>query len=83
MKFDLIGVTRGRGFDGVVTRWGVTRLVPSLIEACERLLALGHGTQHVCSSRSLDLVKMDMDIVLKLTKKFIGWERKRMLRSQQ
>lgn len=38
---DLIGVTRGRGFDGVVTRWGVTRLVRKSHRGLRKVACIG------------------------------------------
>jgi large subunit ribosomal protein L3e len=38
---DLIGVSRGRGFDGVVTRWGVTRLVRKSHRGLRKVACIG------------------------------------------
>jgi len=38
---DLIGVTRGRGFDGVVTRWCVTRLVRKSHRGLRKVACIG------------------------------------------
>ena len=44
---DLIGVTRGHGYEGVVTRWGVTRLPRKT----------HRGLRKVCSTLSVTLVQ--------------------------
>jgi large subunit ribosomal protein L3e len=38
---DLIGVTRGRGFNGVVTRWGVTRLARKSHRGLRKVACIG------------------------------------------
>jgi len=38
---DIIGATRGRGFDGVVTRWGVTRLVRKSHRGLRKVACVG------------------------------------------
>ena len=38
---DIIGVSRGRGFDGVVTRWGVTRLVRKSHRGLRKVACIG------------------------------------------
>jgi len=38
---DLIGVSRGRGFDGVITRWGVTRLVRKSHRGLRKVACIG------------------------------------------
>jgi large subunit ribosomal protein L3e len=38
---DIIGVSRGRGFDGVITRWGVTRLVRKSHRGLRKVACIG------------------------------------------
>merc|ERR1712238_568980 len=38
---DIVGVTKGHGFEGVVTRWGVTRLVRKSHRGLRKVACIG------------------------------------------
>merc|ERR1719198_1952048 len=69
---DIIGVSKGHGFEGVVTRWGVTRLVRKSHRGLRKVPALVHGTLLVCSSRSHVLVRTVMVTEQRSTRRFTG-----------
>jgi len=54
---DTIGITKGKGFKGVVSRWGVTRLPRKTHRGLERLLVSQLGIQPEFPSALLELVK--------------------------
>ncbi|KAK8485832.1 hypothetical protein V6N11_012859 [Hibiscus sabdariffa] len=56
---DIIGVTKGKGYEGMVTRWGVTRTKPGLIAVFARLLVSVHGIRLGFHSPLLEPDKMD------------------------
>ncbi|KAK4339881.1 hypothetical protein RND71_041343 [Anisodus tanguticus] len=60
---DIIGVTEGKGYEGVVTRWGCDSHV-RLIAGLERWLVLVLGIQLGCHSLLLGLGRMAIIIVL-------------------
>merc|ERR1712072_1222069 len=67
---DTAAVNKGHGFEGVVTRWGVTRLPRKTHKGLRKVACMVHGIQvaYVCM---LDvLVNVVTIIVPRLTRKF-------------
>lgn len=68
---DCIGITKGRGYHGVTSRWHTKKLPRILTRVSARLPVLVHGIHRLLNGLLLVLVKKDSIIGLKSTKRFI------------
>jgi large subunit ribosomal protein L3e len=67
---DIIGSSRGHGYNGVVTRWGCTRPRASLTEVSARSRASVRGIQPECSFRCPAQVRTAITTGRKSTRRF-------------
>merc|ERR1711912_217814 len=72
---EVIGVTKGKGYKGVTSRWHTKKLPRKTHKVCVGLLVLEHGILPVLASLLPALVRRDTITGLRSTRRSTVWDR--------